>query len=101
MIRGYDTTFSLPPLFIPNGSEVFSFNHSLLRNEIRYILSSGSVTIATVPPPLPLSLNLLLGLYIYNRGLFPCVQNHVPDDIEIYEFRRALIESYAPQFADG
>jgi len=42
----------------------------------------------------------MLRVYIYNRGFIP-LQSHVYDDIEIYQFRRTLIESFAPQFADG
>ena len=50
--------------------------------------------------PLPLSLNLIFCLYIYNKGFIPDVQNHVPDDIKIYQFRGAVIE-LRPHIADG
>ena len=46
-------------------------------------------------------LDLILDKYIYKRGFIPRVQNYVPDHIEIYQFRGAVIESYAPHFADG
>ena len=94
---GVMTRPSPSPYFYPSGTDVLSPNRRLLKNEIQYILSSCSVTIDTVPHPLPLTLNLMLGMYIYNRGFIPRFpfQNHVPHDIVIYQFLRAVIESYA------
>jgi len=62
-------------------------------------LSSGLATITTDPPPLPLTLNLMFCVYIYNRELIP--QNHVSDDIEIYHFRSAVMEGYVTEFTQS
>jgi len=73
-----------------------------LKNEILYSLSSGSVTINTVPPPLPLTFNILFRTYIHHCGFIPLPsQNHVLDDFKIHLFRRVVIEGYAPYFTDG
>jgi len=47
---GYDMmSFTLPYLYA-NGTDVLSPNRRLLKNEILYILSSGSVTMDMIPP---------------------------------------------------
>ena len=46
---GYDTNLHTLPLFIPKRDGLFSPNRRLLKNEILYNLSSGSVTMDTVP----------------------------------------------------
>jgi len=48
-----------------NGADVFSADRRHLKNEILYILSSASVTIDRFPP-LPLTFNLLFGMYIHH-----------------------------------
>ena len=53
------------------------------------------MTMSSVPPPSH-TFNLMFCVYIYNRGFIP--HNHVPDDIEIYQFRRVIFEGYAPEF---
>jgi len=95
---GFDTTLSLPSLFIPKRDGLLSPNRRLLKNEIWYIYLR--VRLQLRQSPLLFSLNLILCMYIYNRGFIP-LQKHVPDDIKIYQLLRAVIESYAPHFADG
>jgi len=89
--------FTLPILY-PNDTDVLQPIRHVLKNEIVYCLSSGSVTIDTVPTPF-LSRLIFISVCTFTGGVHPpCIpyQNHVHDD----QFRRVIIEVYVPYFTE-
>ena len=84
------------PYSYPNGSDEFSANRRRLKNEILYVLSSGSVTMATVRPFL---FCLIFSVCTGTVSSTP-VSKTTSLMTEMYQLFSTVIEGYATNFTD-